>query len=260
MSTQQILVIEDEAMVAEAMAKILGTEGLDVTTVERAAEGLRRLEKHAYRLVFCDIMLPDFDGFQFLEELAHRGIRVPVVMMTGYSTVENAVRSLSMGAVDYIPKPFTSDELLAAYRRSLRSSELLDEEERAGLPHTKALRFVPCPGDCYRLGYASWVRVEVEGTARIGVSDLYLKAVGDIERFELAEPGDELQQGVTCATVIARDGAEHEIMCPLSGRILETNEGAVADPALVEKDPYFKGWLYRILPSNPESNLRWLAL
>jgi CheY-like chemotaxis protein/glycine cleavage system H lipoate-binding protein len=260
MNARTILVIEDEHTVADAVAKIFGAEGVSVTITDRASEGLRRLEKNEYRLIFCDIMLPDIDGFQFLEELADRDIRTPVVMMTGYSTVENAVRSLSMGAVDYVPKPFTTDELLAAYKRSLRTSRLLDQAAQAGLPPKKDLSFVPCPNDYYRLGYASWAHMEESGTARIGVSDLYLKAVGDVQRFELYEPGDELAQGVSCATVIARDGTRHEIMCPLGGRILETNSGAATDPAVVEKDPYFQGWLYRIIPSNPQSNLRWLTL
>jgi glycine cleavage system H lipoate-binding protein len=48
-------------------------------------------------------------------------------------------------------------------------------------------------------------------------------------------------------------------MCPMGGKILEVNEDALSDPLLVEKDPYFRGWLYRILPSNPDSNLRWLS-
>ncbi len=57
-------------------------------------------------------MMPELNGFQFLEELSHRGIHTPVVMMTGYSTVENAVKSMTTtGAVDYIPKPFTADEI-----------------------------------------------------------------------------------------------------------------------------------------------------
>ena len=49
-------------------------------------------------------------------------------------------------------------------------------------------------------------------------------------------------------------------MCPMSGKVLEVNEEAQANPSLVEKDPYFKGWLYRILPSDPESNMQWLSL
>jgi len=53
-------------------------------------------------------------------------------------------------------------------------------------------------------------------------------------------------------------GLKHEIMCPLSGQILEVNDDAWSNPSLVEKNPFFRGWLYRILPANPKSDLQWL--
>ena len=258
---RDILVIDDEPMVTQAVVKVCSAEGMTVTAADSASEALRCLEKGKYRLVLCDIMMNELDGFQFLEELARNGFLTPVVMMTGYSTVENAVRSLSStGAVDYISKPFTADELLTVIRRSLRCGMLLDEAESASLPRRGSMTYVPCPADYYRLGYVSWVLMEDEGTARIGVSDLFLKAAEGIQDFELYEPGDDLEQGIPCAVATSQDGSRHDIMCPMSGNILKVNADAHSDPSLVEKDPYFKGWLYRIVPSDPESNLRWLSL
>jgi CheY-like chemotaxis protein/glycine cleavage system H lipoate-binding protein len=261
MSTlRDILVIEDEPMVTQAVVLVCGDEGMTVTAVESAAEALERLRQQRFRLVLCDIMMQGLDGFQFLEQLAGNGIEVPVVMMTGYSTVENAVRSLSAGAVDYLPKPFTADELLTVVRRALRSSALQDAAESAGLEREGSLPFVPCPAHYLRLGCVSWALMEDEGTARIGVSDLFLKAAEGIEELELAEPGEDLLQGIPCAVATSPDGSKHPIMCPMSGKVLEINGDVQASPSLVEKDPYFKGWLYRILPSDPESNLQWLSL
>jgi CheY-like chemotaxis protein/glycine cleavage system H lipoate-binding protein len=258
---QDILVIDDEPMVTRAVAKVCGAEGMTVTTAIQVSQALHCLEESAFRLVLCDIMMPELDGFQFLDELARRGIKSPVVMMTGYSTVENAVKSLSStGGLDYIPKPFTADELLIVIRRTMRCSELLDQADSAGLPRNHDLSYVPCPADYYGLGYISWVLMEDEGTARIGVSDLFIKAAEGIKEFELSEPGEDLEQGIPCAIAISPDGSAHSIMCPMSGKILEVNEEAQSMPSLVEKDPYFKGWLFRILPSNPESNLQWLSL
>jgi glycine cleavage system H lipoate-binding protein len=182
-------------------------------------------------------------------------------MMTGYSTVENAVKSLtSTGAVDYISKPFTADELLTVIRRSLRCGLLLEQAETAGLPRSNSMSYVPCPANYYKLGYVSWVLMEDEGTARIGVSDLFLKAAEGIRSFELSAPGEVLAQGIPCAVANSPDGAAHSIMCPMGGKILEVNLDAQSTPSLVEKDPYFRGWLYRILPSNPASDLQWLNL
>jgi len=259
--TQDILVVDDEHTVTQAVVKVCGAEGMTVTAVDQAPKALQCLEESSFRLVLCDIMMHEMDGFQFLEELARRGIQTPVVMMTGYSTVENAVKSLtSTGAIDYISKPFTTDELLTVVRRSLRCAALMDEAESAGLPRNGSMNYVPCPANYYALGYVSWVLMEDEGTAKIGVSDLFLKAVEGIREFELSAPGDDLEQGIPCAIATSVDGSTHSIMCPMSGKVLEVNEEAQSAPSLVEKDPYFKGWLYRILPSNPESNLQWLSL
>jgi CheY-like chemotaxis protein/glycine cleavage system H lipoate-binding protein len=255
---QDILVIEDETAVAGAVVMVCDDEGMSVTAVESATAALDLLERTDFRLALCDIMMQGMDGFGFLEQLEQRGLQLPVVMMTGYSTMENAVKSLSLGAVDYIPKPFTADELLTVVRRSLRCAELRSEAASPRLEGDRSMSFVTSPSGYYRLGYVSWVNMEDEGTARIGVSDLFLKSVAGITGFELYPVGDQLVQGVPCAVATSADGASHGIMCPMGGKILEVNEEALSDPMLVEKDPFFRGWLYRILPSNPDSNLRWL--
>jgi CheY-like chemotaxis protein/glycine cleavage system H lipoate-binding protein len=257
---RDILVIEDEPMVTQAVVMVCGEEGMTVTAVDSAAEALRYMQVSGFRLVLCDIMMQGMDGFQFLDELARNGIQTPVVMMTGYSTVENAVKSLAAGAVDYLPKPFTADELLTVIRRAHRSSALLEVAESAGLERNGSMSYVPCPGHYLRLGCVSWALMEGEGTARIGVSDLFLKAVDGIRELDLAEPGEDLVQGIPCAVATATDGTSHGIMCPLTGKVLEVNSDVQAKPSLVEKDPYFKGWLYRVLPSDPENNLQWLKL
>jgi CheY-like chemotaxis protein/glycine cleavage system H lipoate-binding protein len=257
---RDILVIDDEPMVTQAVVMVCGAEGMTVTAAENGSDALRCLQESRFRLALCDIMMQGLDGFQLLAELARNGIHTPVVMMTGYSTVENAVKSLAAGAVDYLPKPFTADELLTVIRRALRSTALLEAAESAGLERGGSMDFVPCPANYLKLGCVSWALMEDEGTARIGVSDLFLKAVDGIREFELAEPGEDLVQGIPCAVATAPDGSQHGVMCPMSGKVLEVNEDARSRPSLVEKDPYFKGWLYRILPSDPESNLQWLSL
>jgi len=261
MSPQRdILVIEDEPVVTQAVVMVCSEEGMTVTALDSAAEALRSLREKPFRLVLCDVMMQGMDGFQFLAALDRNGIQTPVVMMTGYSTVENALKSLSAGAVDYIPKPFTADELLTVIRRSLRSAALLEVAESAGLRRESSMGFVPCPDNYLKLGYISWVRMEDEGTAWIGVSDLFLKAAEGFTELELSMIGEDLVQGITCAVAKSPDGSTHNIMCPMSGKVLEVNADAQSNPSLIEKDPYFKGWLYRILPSDPENNLQWLSL
>ena len=259
MTSRDILVIDDEVVITGAVTRICTAEAMSVDAASSGAAALKLLESRCYRLIVCDIMMTDVDGFQFLAEAARRGIATPVVMATGYSTVENAVRSLSCGAVDFIPKPFTADELLAVVRRGIRCGQL---QRLAATPSEEppdTLAYVPCPSKYYRLGYISWVLVEHEGTALVGITDLFLKTIDGVGGFALSQVDDDVVQGESCASVLSLDGATHAVMCPLSGRIVEVNPAPAADPTVVEKDPYFEGWLYRMLPSELEPDLKQLT-
>ena len=108
-----ILIIDDEQVILDAVSKIALSEGWEVDTVLNVKDGLNKLKINKYSLILSDIMMPETDGFQLLEELYAKQIDIPVIMITGYSTVENAVKSLYKGAIDFIPKPFTIDELVS---------------------------------------------------------------------------------------------------------------------------------------------------
>ncbi len=254
---RDILVVDDEPVVTQAVERICTAEGLTVDSAYRGGAGLALLDERVYRLVVCDIMMAEVDGFAFLAEAAKKGVRTPIIMTTGYSTVENAVRSLSCGAIDFIAKPFTADELLGVVRRGLKYDEIMRETvPPAAARHAPAcLAYVPCPAKYDRLGYVSWTVMEERGTALLGVSDLFLKTIGGPARIKLLDVDDEVFQGQTCASIGSSDGAEHPVMCPISGRVVAANSDAVADPAIVEKDPYFAGWLYRVLPTDPAADL-----
>lgn len=245
MSGADILVVEDDPVVARAAAMVCEGEGLSADVVERADPALELLRRRAYRLVLCDIMMSDRDGFSFLAEAARRGSRVPVVMTTGYATVENAVRAMTAGAVDFIAKPFTADELLAVVRRGLRWGEgpRAPERWREG---------------ARRLGLMSWVAPLPDGTALVGAGAAFVRSAGPLASVALSAPGTEVAQGLPCAEFSAADGLVHRLMSPLSGRVLETNRAAER-PGPVAEDPHFEGWLYRVAPSDPGFELGRLA-
>jgi FixJ family two-component response regulator/glycine cleavage system H lipoate-binding protein len=259
MTNRDVLVVDDEEVITQGVTRICTAEAMSVDSASSGAAALELLESRSYRIIVCDIMMTDVDGFEFLAETARRGITTPVVMATGYSTVENAVRSLCCGAVDFIPKPFTADELLAVVRRGIRCGQLRQmAATRADAP-PETLAYVPCPSKYYRLGYVTWVVVEHEGTALVGVTDLFLKTIDGLKELALSKIDDEVVQGESCASLLSLDGATHAVICPLSGRIVEVNPAPTADPTVIEKDPYFEGWLYRIVPSELESDLKQLA-
>ena len=254
-----ILVIDDEQVILDAVKKICGSEDFDVEESLNAKDALNKLDKKKFDLMFCDIMMPEIDGFKFLDEINHRKIETPVIMTTGYSTVENAVNSLYKGAIDFIPKPFTADELLNSVYRGIKYFEIQNElRESAQLNRDATLIYVACPAKYYRLGYASWVSVENKGTALIGITDLFLKTIESVEDIQFLNIEDEIIQGISCIQITCTDGLTHSVLAPISGRIIEINEELSKNKTIIEKDPYFQGWLYRIIPNDLDYELKHL--
>ena len=91
---KDILAIDDEQVVVDAILKILGNENFSVDTATNSSEALAKINSNKYNLIICDIMMPDADGFEILNQVQKIAASVPIIMSSGYSTIENAVRSL----------------------------------------------------------------------------------------------------------------------------------------------------------------------
>jgi FixJ family two-component response regulator/glycine cleavage system H lipoate-binding protein len=248
-----ILVIDDEQVIIDAVIKICSLEDYLVDSALNVKEALDRITKNYYSIIICDIMMPDGDGFQILDELNERKIESSVIMTTGFSTVENAVKSLYKGAIDFIPKPFTVDELLNSLFRANKYQEIKKkQEEFTRNRNENGLLYVTCPAKYCRLGYSSWMVKERDGSVLIGVFDLFMKTVDSVTEIDFQNNEDEIAQGISCATIISSEGRAHKILSPVSGRVVEVNERLKTNPSLLEKDPYFEGWLYRVIPVDLE--------
>jgi len=249
-----ILAIDDEEVILASIVKLCSAENLRVDSVLDAKEGLNKLDKNDYRLIICDIMMPEMDGFQFLEFLYKNRIETPVIITTGFSTVENAVKSLARGAIDFLPKPFTVDELLSVVFRGLKYQEIISSQEMIDVDAKKItpqqVAFVSCPANYLCLGYASWAVVEGAGSVKIGVTDLFLKTVATIKKIDFFNLDEEVVQGNTCAFARTEDQMTHQLLAPLTGRIIKKNDKLGRDINIIDKDPYFEGWLYTIIPSD----------
>jgi FixJ family two-component response regulator/glycine cleavage system H lipoate-binding protein len=250
-SLTDILVIDDEQVIIDAVIKICSLENYSVDTALNVKTAIEKISKNYYSIIVCDIMMPDGDGFQILDELRNKNIDSALIMMTGYSTVENAVNSLYQGAVDFIPKPFTVDELLSSVFRANKYQEIKKKQEKLSRKNLgQSLLYVTCPAKYLRLGYASWMFQENDGSVLIGLCDLFLKTIESVKEIELLSAEEEIAQGVSCITVKSGDDRTHKILSPVSGRIIEVNEKLKLNSNLVEKDPYFEGWIYRIIPND----------
>lgn len=116
-----ILVVEDEPGISSFLTKGLRSSGHQPTAVATGADALARALTDAYDLVVLDIGLPDLDGFEVLRRLRGSGSRVPVIILTARSSVDDTVAGLEGGADDYMAKPFRFEELLARIRLRLRA-------------------------------------------------------------------------------------------------------------------------------------------
>jgi two-component system OmpR family response regulator len=113
----RLLVVEDEEMILELLSGSLRFAGFDVVTAVSGAEALRAVTASRPDLVLLDVMLPDGDGFEVVRRMRSSGPDVPVIFVTARDGVHERVAGLALGADDYVTKPFSLDEVLAARPR-----------------------------------------------------------------------------------------------------------------------------------------------
>ncbi|WP_425309587.1 response regulator transcription factor [Ammonicoccus fulvus] len=121
-----ILIVEDEAAIASFIAKGLESAGFTTETADNGTEGAARATSGAVDLVILDLGLPDIDGFQVLQRVRQAIPTLPVIILTARSSVPDTVAGLESGADDYMPKPFSFEELLARVRLRLRPAASSD--------------------------------------------------------------------------------------------------------------------------------------
>jgi two-component system OmpR family response regulator len=117
---QQILVVDDEGSIVDAVATALRYEGFEVREATDGRAALAAVQDSPPDLVVLDVMLPDLDGFEVMRRIRHDGIRVPVLFLTARDSVEDKVAGLTIGGDDYVTKPFSLAELVARARAVLR--------------------------------------------------------------------------------------------------------------------------------------------
>ncbi|TAK43410.1 MAG: sigma-54-dependent Fis family transcriptional regulator [Betaproteobacteria bacterium] len=123
----RILVVDDEEIVVRSCLRILGGGDYAVDAARNGAEALQKIGSTAYDVIILDIMMPQIDGLEVLQRVKEAHPDVEIVMVTGLSQIETAVRSMKLGAFDYLPKPFDPDELKRVVERALERRRLLQE-------------------------------------------------------------------------------------------------------------------------------------
>jgi DNA-binding NtrC family response regulator len=130
MKAMKALVIDDEQIVLDSVSKILKEENYNVDVSLSGRQGLDWAIQKQYDIVLTDIRMPDIGGMRVLRDIKRAKPLLPVVMITGYSSVQSAVQAMKLGAADYLEKPFTPEELLKAVASALNIAATRPPEEQ----------------------------------------------------------------------------------------------------------------------------------
>jgi len=133
----KILLIEDDISFCKLLEKFLNKNAYEVTIAFSAAEARTAIKNESFDLILTDLRLPDSDGIVLMSEFKNEYPQIPVILMTGYSDVNTAVKAIKNGAADYISKPFNPDEVLLVITNALKSFESETEAEAVPVKEKK---------------------------------------------------------------------------------------------------------------------------
>mgnify|MGYP005842772425 CR=1 FL=1 len=144
---KSILLIEDEKIMRVSLTDMLKAEGYTVVAVADGASGYSALDQGDFSLIITDVRLPDVSGNAILKKVMHENAALPVIVMTAYGSIDDAVEVMRLGAFDYITKPFPMEEMLIVVRRAFETQQLTRENIRLKDELAKVLSFPSIIGE-----------------------------------------------------------------------------------------------------------------
>jgi CheY-like chemotaxis protein/glycine cleavage system H lipoate-binding protein len=257
----RLLVVDDEEVVCKSCSRIFEGQGIQVDAAHDARTGLSMAAKGRYAAILLDIKMPVMDGLAFLEEFRKTDVKTPVIMITGYSSVPSAATAMRLGAVDYIPKPFTPDEITAAVRRVLGEAVTTTTATKKPAGAVQATISAPVEGafkpisDDRHFLDEGWAQVGEDGTVRAGAF-LSLDEGGEAREVVLPRVGDTVHQGLPLIGFRKPGGVLQLVPSAVSGEVVEINPSLASSPRLAWEDPCREGWAVRIRPSRLADDLK----
>ncbi|MEJ2105002.1 MAG: response regulator, partial [Ignavibacteriaceae bacterium] len=262
-----ILCVDDEAVILDSFRKILVLDGYAVDTVENGKEALGLIQTHSYDFVFTDLKMPGMDGVEVTKSVKYIRPDIDVIIITGYATVETAVECMKYGAMDYVQKPFTEDELLDFTKKSLIKRE--DKIHKTLKPKVHITQFkesgstttpeFQIPGGVFISDGHSWVNVGEDGTAKIGLDDFAKKIIGKIDSIELPNLGMIVKKGQSLFTVM--QGTKNiSFKSPLSGKVKTINKFINNEIDSLNSTVYDQNWICEIDADELDSELKSLKI
>ncbi|MEZ5357429.1 MAG: response regulator [Candidatus Zixiibacteriota bacterium] len=253
----KVLVVDDEQIVLDSVTKHLRKEDYTIVTVLTATEAVALLDSDPPDIILTDLMMPGIDGLELMKISKEKLPNTPIIMITGYATINTALQATQLGAFDYIAKPFTRSELQSVVKRA---ADLLQNGQPSQDVPTEKKKTSRTHEGLTTIGDHVWLMVEDDGVVLLGVERAFLHAIGKIQNIFLPSVGDELRQGSVYLQLFSSDLRSHTVLTPLSGTVVDTNEDLLKNPSKIVEDPYGKGWLIRLKPSRFEIEIKELGL
>jgi len=252
MSEKTILVVDDEINVCKSIRLAVQPDVNDVDTALSGEEALQMCRKKNYDLIITDLMMPGISGMDLLEAVKINHPETAVIMVTGYPTIKTAVQAVKKGAFDYVPKPFTPQNLRSVVSRVFSISK---DTQSAGLNSNE--RKVPS-GYHYMIGQ-TWLHLKKDKLVYVGVVHDFFQSSAHIKEVELPPALSELRQGEVCAELKDDKGFSHRIWSPVTGSVTRINSRIARETDLLYEDPYGEGWLFAVVQSCLEEDLEGLV-
>lgn len=263
----RILCVDDEGVILDSFRKILVLDGYCVDTVETGKEALGLIQNHSYDFVFTDLKMPEMDGVEVTKSVKHLRPDIDVIIITGYATVETAVECMKFGAMDYVQKPFTEDELLeftkkAYIKREDRIKKLL--KPKVHITHLKEASGAKTPeflipgGVFISIGHC-WANIDDKGIVKVGLDDFARKLIGKIDSIEFPNLGLSIRKGQRLFAV--KQGNRRVIFnSPVTGKVKEINKPLNTDIESIEFSPYENNWVCQIDAEELDSEIPTLKI
>jgi len=263
----RILAVDDEAIILDSFRKILVVAGYSIDTVEKGREALGLILKNDYDFVFTDLKMPEMDGLEVTKAVKHLRPDIDVIVITGYASIETAVETMKYGAMDYVQKPFTEDELISFFNKSLiRRKDRIERQMKPtvrlitpSIKESGSQHEFNVPAGIFVSRNHTWVNIEMNGTARIGIDDFVRKTINKIDSVALPKLNREIKKGEPLFS-LKHNSHAIDISSPISGKVTLVNTEHIEHPELIALTPFELSWMCCIEPSNLSEELRSLKI
>ncbi len=259
----RIICVDDEEVILGSFRKILVLDGYSVDTVETGQEALGLIQKHHYDFLFTDLKMPLMDGVEVCKSVKHLRPDIDVVIITGYASVETAVETMKYGALDYVQKPFTEDELIAFVKKSLikRQDKIQKQlKPKVHITHLPASDDFTkgefsIPGGVFISRNHTWVSMNQAGIAKIGIDDFAKKLIGKVTVIELPNLGMNIKSGQPLFT-IKQGNRSVTFNSPVSGKVSQINTLLKENTEALDITPYERNWVCALDAENLDNEIK----